>query len=569
MTDTGAGGAGGAGGAAGIDDGVCDDTGTCIQVVCRTATQDIDCDDGNPCTDEVCDTSTTPAGVCSNPPNDANTCADCEDGPPCKCSDTDCIFQRCDLESDPDAFCDDGNECTVRGQAGSCLGDDGRCDEAGVDQGTPCASGTGTCDGAGACIDNCAAQGCVAGDPDCAACADTGGDGDNPCTDNVCTSGDGTFTCSNPANDANSCNPGDGTCDTPPCSCVGGVCITGLTCPPVVADATGIPMACRNSFNDAVSTFPIDLLNVTPVGDTPDPCIFPGQPFDTTIDPTIALDTAFLEAAAQTLCDLGTFLSEADVTSAQVSIDAIAGATCTEQLAVLPDTPVKVPIASTLTCVGGTNEGDPCTVLGTECQGGGTCNACGSGGITAVTRGIALPLPAVTLPCSSAGTAGSLVQICSTGTVPLSITLTDPPPPPAYTQTYVGVSVGGGQITVAFACNTSSTTNPPPGQENDIGCILPNPSASTPNGLSCGQEVGDGNVGEEPFPTSDCNLADGPPIPDQTCDIGAPITCTGTCETVPVGVDPADWCATFTVQRCRNDADCGGTGCNTSTGACD
>jgi hypothetical protein len=276
-------------------------------------------------------------------------------------------------------------------------------------------------------------------------------------------------------------------------------------------------MACRNSFNQAVSTFPIDLLNVTP-----DDCILDGQPFNTAIDPVIALDTAFLEAAAQTLCDLGTTLTVADVTVAQVSVDAIAGATCTEQLSVLPGVPITVTLDITFD---------------------GTC---GSGGIVTVNSGITVPLPPMTLPCSAAGTAGSEVQICSTGEVPLAISLSDPPPPPAYTETYVGVAVGG-SIFVSFACNTSSTTNPAPGVE--IGCILTNPSPSTPNGLSCGAEVGFGDVGETPFPESDCNTVDGPPIPDQTCDLfGNPTTCSGTCDTVGVGVDPSTVCATFTVQ---------------------
>jgi hypothetical protein len=279
-------------------------------------------------------------------------------------------------------------------------------------------------------------------------------------------------------------------------------------------------MACRNSFNQAVSTFPIDLLNINTGGD----CIETGQNVDFNIDPVIALDTAFLEAAAQTLCDLGTTLTEADVTSAQVSIDGIEGATCTEQLSVLPGTPITVPIA-------------------TECDG-----TCGDADVTCmVTQGIALPLPAVTLPCTAGDDTTVPVTICSTGQVPLSISLSDPPPPPAYQETFVGVEVGGGQITVAFACNTSSTTNPAPGVE--IGCILPNPTASTPNGMSCADEVGDGNVGETPDPTSDCNTEDGPPIPDQMCDLfGTPTTCLGTCDTVPVGVDPSTVCATFTVQ---------------------
>jgi hypothetical protein len=305
---------------------------------------------------------------------------------------------------------------------------------------------------------------------------------------------------------------GSGTCDG------AGNCVAGCTVPAAV-DAPGIPMACRNSFNQAVSTFPIDLSNVTP-----DDCVLAGQAVNFDIDPVIALDTAFLQAAAQTLCDLGTFLTSADVTSAQVSVDAIAGATCTEQRSVLSPVPQTVTLDITLS------------------------GSCGSGGIVTVNSGISVPLAPITLPCT-AGAANAEVQICSTGQVPLDISLTDPAPPPAYQNTYVGVAVGGGAISVGFACNTSSTTNPAPGQENDIGCVLANPTPSTPAGKSCGVQVGIGNVGEEPFPVSNCNTADGPPIPNQQCNLfGTLVPCSGTCETVPVEVDPSTVCATFTVQ---------------------
>jgi hypothetical protein len=283
---------------------------------------------------------------------------------------------------------------------------------------------------------------------------------------------------------------------------------------PAPVDAAGIPMACRNSFNQQVSTFPIDLLNVTP-----DDCILDGQPFGATIDPTIALDTAFLQAAANTLCDLGTALTEAAVTVAQVSADAIAGATCTEQLSVLS----PVPQAITLDV----------TIDGT----------CGAGGSVTVNSGVSVPLPQMAFSCT-AGTAGEEVQFCSTGTVPLAINLSAVP-----TQTFVGVSVGGGTIQVVFQCNTSSTTNPPPGVENEIGCILPNPTPTTPSGESCADAAGTGNTGETPFPTSNCNTAEGPPANPQTCLIfGNESPCSGTCDTVPVGVDPSTVCATFTVQ---------------------
>ena len=255
-------------------------------------------------------------------------------------------------------------------------------------------------------------------------------------------------------------------------------------------------MACRNSFNQAVSTFPIDLTNVTA-----DDCVEAGQPVNFDIDPVIALDTAFLQAAAETLCDLGTLLTQADVTSAQVSIDAIAGATCTEVLSVLSPVPQTVNIDITL-----------------------VSGSCGAGGVVTVNSGISLPLAPVTLGCSAAGAAGSEVQICSTGQIPLNITLASPAPPPAYKETFVGVSVGGGAIKVAFACNTSSTTDPAPGVT--VNCTAPNPVGQC-------AAIPAGDVGETPYPVSDCDFSDGFP---------------GECETVPVGVDPSTVCATFAVQ---------------------
>jgi hypothetical protein len=254
-------------------------------------------------------------------------------------------------------------------------------------------------------------------------------------------------------------------------------------------------MACRNSFNQAVSTFPIDLLNVTP-----DACLISGDPVNFAIDPTIALDTAFLQAAAETLCDLGTLLTTADVGVAQVRIDAVGGATCVSQLAELSPVPQTVVIDITL-----------------------VSGSCGAGGEVLVNSGISLPLPPVVMPCTM-GAPGADVPICSTGQIPLSITLADPPPPPAYQDTYVGVVVGGGTIQVAFACNTSSTTAPAPGVT--ISCTSPNPAGEC-NALP------PGNVGEQPFPTSDCDFTDGFP---------------GSCETVPVFVGPATVCANFRVD---------------------
>jgi hypothetical protein len=374
-------------------------------------------------------------------------------------------------------------------------------------------------------------------------------------------------------------------------------------------------MACRNSFNQVVSTFPIDLLNVTP-----DECMLPGLNVDFAIDPTVALDTAFLQAAADTLCDLGTALTAADISTAQVTIDGVNGATCTEQLTAVPG--VGAPCDSDAVCEALTSDPDifcgdfiaedpptgqvdtcllkvqlDVTVIGT----------CGAGGGVIINSGVSLPLPAVTLPCSITGVSGDDVPICSTGEVPLAINLETP-----IEDTFIGVSVGGGAIKVVFQCNTSSTTEPPPGTENEIGCAS-NDFPSTGDGETCAEAVGTGNVGAEPFPTSLCltteppsnvcvggqndgqpckeitvlNDCPGAPQPvcvggdtdfadcdtdddcpgsitlpsgvtiDSYCSVcarprcqafGNPIGCTGTCATVPIGVPATDVCANFTVQ---------------------
>ncbi|MDH3201595.1 MAG: hypothetical protein OEM15_11945 [Myxococcales bacterium] len=304
---------------------------------------------------------------------------------------------------------------------------------------------------------------------------------------------------------ANECT--NDTCDPVAEQCV---FLRGITS----QDALAIPMACRDNFTQRVWTFPIDLLNVTP-----DDCIFEGQPFNVGVDPVITIDKAPLNLFASWYCDRGGTLTEVDISVAQVSIDAIAGATCTEQLAELSPVPQTVALDVTLT---------------------GTC---GFGGSITVNSGVSIPLPHQVLSCT-AGTAGSEVQICSTGQVPLSLSATDPP-----VQTFAHLEIGGGAVWLVYQCNTSSTTNPAPGSENDIGCILANPNPSTPNGNDCATEVGSGDVGETPFPTSDCNWDAGPPVPNQTCTpFGDPTPCAGTCETVPVAVDPATVCATFPVQ---------------------
>jgi hypothetical protein len=469
--------------------------GVCTSLAC---TADADCDDENPCTETLsCD---EPAG---DPPGSGFCCA----SPPCAAAETPapvaddiacmtatipdgaclagtCLENECQLNAD----CDDGEQCT-----------DDTCDTVSIPNvcvGTPIADGT-FCD-TGAITDGaCLAGTCL--ENECQLNTDC--DDSEQCTDDTCDTVSIPNVCDYVADNNNTCT----TCEnTPACLCTAGSCVNDV-CPPDPVDALGIPMACRNSFNNVVSVFPIDLKNVAPVGTTTG-CILDGEAFNVALDPTIALDTAFLQAAADTLCATGLALTQADVGAGQIRIDAVAGATCTSQLSVLPGTPVTVFL--------------DVTVVGT----------CGAGGTITVNSGISLPLPAVNMPCTG-GTAGSEVQICSTGEVPLSILAADPP-----TDTFVSVVVGGGFISVAFQCNTSSTTNPGPGVE--VGCNAPSPAGQ------CGAFVAD--VGATPLPVSQCDFAEAPD-PPQDCG-GGPGTCFGTCTTVPVGVDPATVCATFPVD---------------------
>ena len=458
---------------------VCDGSGACV--ACNAASQ---CpDDANDCTAAACETN----ACVQNNVMDGQACD--FGGSAGMCEAGTCVAAAECMDA---GDCDDGNVCT----AGTCP--DGMCVFTPVDGGAceVSAGVPGLCSGGG-CVGLCENVDCSNNnqcrvDPTCdPADGQCKGGSDEP-IDTPCDQGGGSV-CDDAGNcvECNSNNQCDVEFNE---TCVDNKCVAGCTVPAPV-DAAAIPMACRNSFNQAVSTFPIDLLNVTP-----DDCILDGQPVNFNIDPTIALDTAFLQAAAETLCDLGTLLTEADVTSAQISIDAVAGATCTEQLSVL--SPVPQTVVIDITVVSG---------------------SCGAGGVVEVNSGIALPLAPVTVPCT-AGAAGSEVQLCSTGQVPLNITLASPAPPPAYQETFVGVSVGGGSIKVAFACNTSSTTNPLPGVTVD--CTAPNPTGQC-------AAIPAGDVGETPFPVSDCDFSDGFP---------------GECETVPVGVDPSTVCATFAVQ---------------------
>ena len=506
----GAGGEGGAGGAGGAPectmDADCDIGEICVGGVCRG-------DPGLFCDTRLCAEDAGLKAACveafllclaENPReeecvalallicNECNGDQDCNEGFVCDVN-NECVLP---LECTDASQCDeDGNPCT----AAAC--ENNTCGQVPTNEGGSCDSGTGSGDG------SCNAGTCDSNDQ-CTVDGQCSDDDGNECTAPVCVQTSAPYLCdedSAPA-DGNECNDGAGTCD-------GGSCVAGCTVPAPV-DALGIPMACRNSFQvKAVSEFPIDLLNIDTGGD----CIEAGQPVNFDMDPVIALDTAFLQAAANTLCGLGTPLTQADITVAQVAVDAIAGATCTEQLSELPDTPVTVILDA--------------TVEGT----------CGAGGSVTINSGVSVPLPPLTLPCTAGAAGTDAVQICSVGETPIqsSIDLATTP-----VQTFMRVSVGGGTINIQFQCGTSSTTNPPPGVDNQIGCFLPN---TAPAG-NCDTDVGEGNTGEElpggGFPVSECDFLTPPATP---IDCGG-FDCTGTCTTVPIAVDPATVCALFTVQ---------------------
>ena len=407
---------------------------------------------GTVCVSSVCDDSSGTAVCIDTPVGDGLDCS-AENPPFSLCEGGVCVSQACTSDAD----CETPNECTFAG-AGICDIGTGVCgplsnEAAGTSCNAGSGAGSGACDGAGACVDNCAGVIC---------------DDGNECTDDPACVSVGGPTCPPPINDDNNvCT----TCASGTCLCSAGVCIDGCTVPAPV-DAIGIPMACRNSFQvKAVSTFPINLENINTGGD----CIEAGQPVNFAMDPTIALDTAFLQAAANTLCGLGTALQQADVTVAQIAIDAVAGATCTEQLSQLPNTPVTVVLDATVT---------------------GTC---GAGGSVTINSPVSLPLPAVNLPCTAGSAGTDALQICSTGVVPIAANIDLSTPP---TQTFVGVSVGGGQIQVVFQCNTSSTTEPPPGVQNQVGCSAPGPAGPCPT------VVGTGNVGEDAIPNLDLRFPD-------------------------------------------------------------
>ena len=333
----------------------------------------------------------------------------------------------------------------------------------------------------------------------------------NPCTQDVCDAAAG-GTCSNPPGPAGLlCDagggPGTGQCD-------------GFgACPPIdplcVQPVSGtVPTACRNNFDQRVGTVPIDMTVAV------DRCLYAGQPFDATVTPAMGLDMSFLNAVAQTFCDLGIVLDQVQIDVSQASIDALGGATCTPVLSEL--NPVPQILALDVTVAG----------------------ICGAGGSATVNSAPLIPLPQVALSCI-AGSANGPAAFCADGTTPLSVTLVNPP-----VETFVGVTLGGGAISAVFQCGGATTI---PAAGATLNCTTTNA-----DGGLCGAIVGTGNVGETPFPTSDCNFSNGFP---------------GECEAVPVALDPATDCVTFPIAcvagGCDDGNECTSEVCNTTTEACE
>jgi hypothetical protein len=251
-----------------------------------------------------------------------------------------------------------------------------------------------------------------------------------------------------------------------------------------------------------------------------DRCLYAGQPFGATVTPAMGLDMSFLNAVAQTFCDLGIVLDQVQIDVSQASIDALAGATCTPVLSELNPAPQILALDVTVAGI------------------------CGAGGSATVNSAPLIPLPQVALSCI-AGSANGPAAFCADGTTPLSVTLANPP-----VETFVGVTLGGGAISAVFQCG-GATTIPAPGAT--LNCTTTNA-----DGGLCGAIVGTGDFGETPFPTSDCNFSYGFP---------------GECEAVPVALDPATDCITFPIAcvagGCDDGNECTSDVCNTTTEACE
>jgi len=274
-------------------------------------------------------------------------------------------------------------------------------------------------------------------------------------------------------------------------------------CPPgaaVPAPATGTtPLACRNNLNQLVSEFVVTL-------DVALDCAIAGEPFNASVSPTLTLDTTFLQTVADWLCPLGVALTGVTVNNAQARIDAVQGATCESQVSELSPVPQDVELDVTVDGV------------------------CGLGGSVTVNSGPSFALPDISLRCVADDTAGETVAFCATGVTPLEVDWEDSP-----VDTWV--TLFGSPFTYSIGCGGPATIKPAPGES--VAC-----TALNNDGGTCGEAVGTGDFGEEPFPTSDCDFPSGQPFE---------------CTTVPVAVDPTAECVTFTLEELGTGAS-GGAG---------
>jgi len=511
---------------------VCDDTGNeCTVAMCNNATGECDtmnvadgttCDGGaGACSAGVCIDNNLCQGIDCISDNDCvqNGTCDSADGL-CDLGDPQLAGTACDLVGTDDGFCDGAGACVECNDADQCPDDDNECTAAACES-NACAQNNVTqgqaCDFGGS-AGMCDAGTCVAA-PECVSDGDCEDENDNVCTAGSCPDGMCVFTpvdggaCDVSAGVPGLCSGGgcvglcvgvncasgsqcvmDGTCDDQTGDCVAGSnepadtpcnesggsvcdgagnCIPDIVCPPAPFSGQA-QTACRNSFNQLLSQFPVDYDIAL------DDCAFAGQTFNADVTPTLNFAESFLNTAATTLCPFGIDICTAGATftDVQVRVDALAGATCTSVLSELADTPVTLP----LTC----------------------SSACPN---PVVTAPVAIPLPTVTVACT-AGAAPGPVGLCATGTTPLNAA-----PGPTGTQdvdTWAEVSIGFPNP-VSFQCGEGLVS------DGDIAC-----TADT--------DCPDGTAGETPFPTG-------------SCDVGA-----GTCNTVPLALDPTVDCATFPVE---------------------
>jgi hypothetical protein len=84
-----------------------------------------------------------------------------------------------------------------------------------------------------------------------------------------------------------------------------------------------------------------------------DRCVFPGQPFNATVTPTMIFPQEDLQHVVDLLCGVGTTLTEIQVDTAQALIDAFAGANCTPALSELSVVPQVFPIDVTVNTICG------------------------------------------------------------------------------------------------------------------------------------------------------------------------------------------------------------------------